>query len=232
MKLNLRQKVLLSIGVVAGIAALAGAGTFATFTAQTSNPTNTFANGTLVLSNQVGGNTACLSTGGGTTDVNDHTCDTLFSLSVKAPGDSSTADLTLKNEGSLGASALEVFSAACTDANAAGENFHGTGSPCGKVQFYVQQYSDDTFTTPSACLYGGSPDAGVSCDFSDAAKTLSAFVSAYPDVDHGLDAGPLTKVSGAAPSTWIRVGVKLPDDADNTYQGRSASLALNWHITQ
>ncbi|HET9444253.1 MAG TPA: hypothetical protein VFO65_13065, partial [Acidimicrobiales bacterium] len=115
----------MSIGVVAGIGALAGAGTFATFTAQTTNPTNTFANGTLVLSNTVDAGAACLSTGGGTTDTNANgSCDTVFNLSVKAPGDSSTANLTLENMGSLAASALKVFSGSCTDADAAGESYH------------------------------------------------------------------------------------------------------------
>ncbi|MDQ1490727.1 MAG: hypothetical protein QOJ23_3241 [Actinomycetota bacterium] len=230
MKLSLHRKVLLSMGVVAGIGALAGAGTFATFTAQTTNPNNTFADGTLVLSNTVGSATACLSTAGGNTDTNANgVCDTAFSLSVKAPGDSSTADITLENTGSLPASALKAFSALCTDANAAGENYHGTGSACGKVQIYVQQYSD-AFTTPSACLYGGA--TGATCDFSDASKTLTTFVTAYPNVGSGLSAGALTAAGGASPKTWVRVGVKLPSNADNSYQGRSASLALNWQITQ
>lgn len=230
MKLSLQKKVLLSIGVVAAIGALAGAGTFATFTAQTTNPTNTFADGTLVLSNKVNAGAACLSTGGGTTDVNSNgSCTTAFNLSVKAPGDSGTANITLQNVGSLAASALKAFSASCTDADAAGENYHGTGSPCGKVQFYVQQYSD-AFTTVSGCLYGGTTVANT-CDFSDTSKTLSAFVAAYPNVGSGLGAGSLA-AAGGADTTWIRVGVKLPSDADNTYQGRSASMALNWHITQ
>ena len=229
MKLSLQQKVLLSIGVVAGIGALAGAGTFATFTAQTTNPTNTFANGTLVLSNKVGSGTACLSTGGGNTDTNANgSCDTAFSLAVKAPGDSSTANITLQNMGSLAASALKVFSGSCTDADAAGEAYHGTGSPCGAVQLYIQQYSD-AFGTPSACLYGGA--SGATCDWSDTSKTLSAFVAAHPNLAGGLSAGSLA-VNGGADTTWIRIGVKLPSSADNSYQGRSASLALNWHITQ
>ena len=198
MKLSLHRKVLLSMGVVAGIGALAGAGTFATFTAQTSNPTNTFADGTLVLSNKVG---------------------------------SGTANLTLQNKGSLPASALKVFSNACTDADASGENYHGTGSPCGVVQLYVQQYSDSGFSTPSHCLYGGSPDSGVTCDFSDAAKTLTAFVTAYPNFGGGLSAGSLA-AAGGADTTWIKVGVMLPSTAGNSYQGRSASLAFNWQITQ
>lgn len=229
MRLSLPQKVLLSMGVVAGIGVLAGAGTFATFTAQTTNPSNTFANGTLVLSNTVGGGSACLSTGGATTDTNANgACATAFSLSVRAPGDSSTANLTLENVGSLAASALKVFSAACTDADAAGETYHGTGSPCGIVQLYIQQYSD-AFTTPSACLYGGA--TGATCDFSDTSKTLTAFATAHPNLAAGLSAGALA-ASGGADTTWIRIGVKLPSTANNTYQGRSASLALNWHITQ
>jgi hypothetical protein len=229
MKLSLHRKVLLSMGVVAGIGALAGAGTFATFTAQTSNPTNTFADGTLVLSNKVNNGSACLSTGGGTTDTNSNgSCTTAFNLAVKAPGDSGTANITLQDVGSLAASALKVFSASCTDANAAGENYHGTGSPCGKVQLYIQQYSD-AFTTPSACLYGGA--TGNSCNFSDATKTLSDFVTNHIDLAHGLSAGSLAAFGGAD-TTWVKVGVMLPSDADNTYQGRSASLAFNWQITQ
>jgi predicted ribosomally synthesized peptide with SipW-like signal peptide len=229
MRLSLEKKVLLSIGVVAAIGVLAGGGTFATFTAQTTNPNNTFANGTLVLSNKVGSNAACLSTGGGNTDTNSNgSCDTVFNLAVKAPGDSSTANLTLKNMGSLAASALKVFSGSCTDADAAGENYHGTGSPCGAVQLYIQQYSD-AFTTPSACLYGGA--SGSTCDFSDATKTLSAFVTAYPNLAGGLGAGALA-ASGGADTTWVTIGVKLPSTAGNNLQGRSASLALNWHIVQ
>src|SRR5258708_34463624 len=96
MKLSFQKKVLLSMGVVAGIGALAGAGTFATFTAQTTNPTNTFADGTLGLSNKVGTGTACLSTGGLTTDVNANgSCDPAFSLSVKPPGGSGTPAIPL-----------------------------------------------------------------------------------------------------------------------------------------
>jgi hypothetical protein len=100
--------------------------------------------------------------------------------------------------------------------------------PCGIVQIYIQQYSD-AFTTPSACLYGGA--SGATCDFSDTSKTLTAFVTAYPNLAGGLSAGSLA-ANGGADTTWIRIGVKLPSTADNTYQGRSAALALNWHITQ
>jgi len=230
MKLSRKRKVLLSLGVVAGIGALAGTGTFATFTAQTTNPTNTFADGTLVLSNTVNTGSACLSTNAGDPSLNDNgSCDVAFDLSVRKPGDSDTADITLQDVGSLAASALTTFGT-CTDGDSAGEIYNGSGNPCGKVQFYVQQWSDANHTTPTHCLYGGATVLNT-CDFSNVNKTLRDFVTTYPDVDHALDAGSLAHL-GPGDSTWITIGVQLPSDADNTFQGRSATLDLSWHIVQ
>ena len=230
MKLSRKRKVLLTLGVVAGIGALAGAGTFATFTAQTTNPGNTFADGTLVLSNSVNSGTACLSTGGGNTDINDNgSCGVAFDLSVQKPGDHDTADITLQDVGSLAASALTAFGT-CTDGNSAGETYHGTGNPCGEIQFYVQQWSDSGRTTPLQCLYGGTTVADT-CDFSDTNATLRDFVTTYHDVDSGLGAGSLEALDGAD-TTWITIGVQLPSDADNAFQGRSATFDLSWHIVQ
>ena len=230
MKLSFRRKVLLSLGVVAGIGALAGAGTFATFTAQTTNPNNVFADGTLVLSDTVNTGSACLSTGGGNTDVNANgSCSVAFNLSVQKPGDSDTENLTLQNVGSLAASVLNTFGT-CTDGNSAGETYHGTGNPCSEVQFYVQQWTSAVRDTPSACLYGGAAVANT-CDFTDGSKTLRDFVTAHANVGSGLSAGGLA-AAGGADTAWFTIGVKLPSSADNTYQGRSATLALSWHITQ
>jgi predicted ribosomally synthesized peptide with SipW-like signal peptide len=223
------NKLLLSGLVVVGAAAVIGAGTFATFNAQTTNPNNTFANGTLVLSNTKSGGSACLSTGAGTnTDTNvNGSCDTLFSLSVKKPGDSATASLTIKNEGSLDASALKVFSASCADANATGETYNGSGLPCSKVQLYIQQWSDSGFTTPSQCVYGGATVAGT-CDFSDSTKTLTAFTTSYSSAGSAKTVGTLSSHA----SNYFTIGLKLPSDADNTYQGRQASFDLSWYANQ
>ena len=77
------------IGLVA-VAAGGGSGTFASFTAETTNAGNTFATGTIVLSNTVNTGTACLSTGAGTTtDTNTFSCaDKFFNTTVSKPGDS------------------------------------------------------------------------------------------------------------------------------------------------
>lgn len=226
--MNLRSKVLMSMGVLAGVGALAGAGTFASFTAQTTNPSNTFADGTLVLSDKVNTGTACLSTGAGTsTDTNvNAACGAAFTLTVKKPGDSSTSNITLKNEGSIDGSTLKAFSPSCTNADVSAETYHGTGLPCAAIQLYVQQYSDSAFTTASACLYGGA--SGVTCDFSDTTKTLATYATAYPTSASGLSVGALS----AGSSTYVKIGVKLPSTADNTYQGRQASMDLSWHLAQ
>lgn len=222
------KKVLLTVMVLGMATGVLGSGTFATFTAQTTNPNNTFVAGTLVLSNTKTGGTTCFSTGGGSTDSNSNSaCESLFSANVRKPGESASQTLTVKNEGSLAASALKLFSTACGNANSTGESYFGTGLPCGKVQLYIQQYSDSSFTTPSACLYGGA--TGVTCDFSDTTKTLSAFQGAYNSSSNGLTIG-----SGlaAGASVYVKVAVQLPSSADNSFQGRQASMDFNWFLSQ
>ena len=221
-------KVLVSVGIVAAVSTVVGAGTFASFNAQAKNPTNRFAAGTLVLSDTKQGGTTCLSTGGGSTDGNSNAaCEQLFNATVKRPGDSASANLTIKNEGSLSASVFKVFSTACTDADAAGESYHGTGLPCGKIQLTIQRYSDAAFTVPSACLYGASTLN--TCNYSDAAKTLSAFQSAHNSSANGLDVG---SGLGSQESAYIQIAVLLPSGADNSFQGRQATTDFNWFVQQ
>ena len=218
-----RTKIVLSALVLVGVLGAVGVGTFATFTAQAQNPGNVFADGTLVLSNKVGSGTTCFSTGGGSTDSNSNSgCDQLFNLSAKKPGDSGSANLTVKNEGSIAASALKVFTTACTNADASGESYHGTGLPCSAIDLTVQEY-DSTFTTPGTCVYGGA-----SCAFDDT-KTLAAFQSSYNTSTNGLAIGS-GLASGA--SKYLKVSVKLPSSAGNSYQGRQATADFTWYAEQ
>jgi hypothetical protein len=205
------------------------AGSLAGFTAQTSNPGNTISTGTLVLSNTKQGGTACLSTAGGSTNTNvNDACSVLFNLAAQKPGDSSSVNLTLKNDGSLAASAFTVYAlGGCADSDAPGETYHGSGSLCNALRLYIQRYSDAGFSTPSACLYGGA--AGASCNFSDTSKTLGAFASSYPSASGGL------AISGglaAGASAYLKVAVQLPSTAGNSIQGRRAATTLSWHLAQ
>src|SRR5439155_27127256 len=125
------KKLLVSLLVIGAATVIAAAGTNSSFTAQTTNPSNTLSTSTLVLSDTKSGGTTCYSTGGGSTDTNVYSaCQTLTSLSAQKPGDSGTANLTLKNEGSLAASVFKVFASSCTASDASGVSYHGTGNPC------------------------------------------------------------------------------------------------------
>jgi hypothetical protein len=226
--LSKQRKILVTSAIVVVLTAGLGFGTFATFNAQTNNPGNVFGHGTLVLSNTKQGGTACLSTAGGTTNTNvNAACDQLLNLTVKKPGDSGTANVTLKNVGSLAGTVFKLFSPACTNADVAAETYHGTGSPCALLQLTVQQWTDNTFTTPLTCLYGAST-ANV-CNFTDATKTLGAFATTYTTSANGLTIGSgLT----AGTSAYFTIGVQSPATADNTYQGRQASLDFDWYLAQ
>jgi len=223
------RKILVTSVVLLVLAAGLGFGSFATFNAQTNNAGNTFAYGTIVLSNTKQGGTACLSTAGGSTDTNVNTaCDQLINLTAKKPGDSGTANVTLKNVGSFDASTFKLFTPSCSGSNASGETYHGTANPCGALQLYVQQWSDSGFSTPSACLYGGATVVNT-CDFSDTSKTLTAFTTSYNSSSNGISiGGGLT----AGSSTYFTIGVKSASSADNTSQGRQAAFDLDWYIAQ
>ena len=151
-------KVLIVVGLLAVIGG--GAGTFASFNAQTTNAGNTFATGTLVLRNTIGAS-VCLSTGGGNTNTNQNSagCGTFFNTTISEPGDSAGANLTLENRGSIAASLLNLTASSCVDANNSLETFHGTGNVCGELNFYVQEWNDAAHTSAFKCWYGGSPTA-------------------------------------------------------------------------
>src|SRR3954447_20209888 len=94
------RKILFAVAAFGGVATAVGAGTFASFTASTSNAASTFQTGTLVLSNQKASATACLSTGGSTTDTNANAaCDQPFAVTLAKPGDTANVDITLVDSG-------------------------------------------------------------------------------------------------------------------------------------
>lgn len=218
------KQYLMLLTVIGLVAVASGSGTFASFSAETTNASNTFATGTIVLSNKVNAGSACLSTGGGNTDTNiNAACTAVFNTTVSKPGDSALNDLDLKNAGSINAAALKLTAGACTASNATGESFHGSGNPCTALDVYVQEWNNAAHTTPIACLYGGT-SAPNTCDFSDNTKTLSALATA----------SPLTLAGGLSAGTdrYFTIGVELASTAGNTYQGRAATDDLTWHIDQ
>ena len=226
-------KVLIVVGLLAVVGG--GAGTFASFNATTTNSGNTFATGTLVLQNHVAAGT-CLSTGAGTnTDTNANTgCDAAFNVNVQKPGDIATGQVTLQNKGNLAATVLTLTKSSCGDSDASGTTYHGSGSVCGALNFYVQEWSDN-FVTPSKCWYGGG--TATTCDptFATSPATLAGFGASPVDISAGPHATAFTANGGTADTRWFTIGVELPNTntaADNTLQGRQALLSLAWEESQ
>jgi predicted ribosomally synthesized peptide with SipW-like signal peptide len=221
----------LSAGAWLAVAAIAtgglGVGTYASFTAATTNE-STFSTGTLILSDTVNAGTACFSSdgvGGVDTNTNTTTCDKAFELDTKKPGDSGSSTIDIKGEGTIGGSALKLYASACTPSDATGETFHGAGNPCAKVKFYVQEWSNSDHTGALTCIYGGGTASA--CAF-DAAKTLATFSTTHSTFANGVSLGALD----AGETRYFTVGIELDSSADNTMQGRAATLPLTWYLQQ
>ena len=219
-----RIKQYLMLLTVIGLVSIAsGSGTFASFSAETTNAGNTFATGTIVLSNTVNAGVACLSSAVSVDTNINAGCDQVFNATVAKPGDSALNDLDLQNAGSLNAATLNLTAGTCVNSDAAGQSFHGTGLPCTALQVYVQEWNNAAHTTATHCWYGGAVVSNT-CDFSDVTKTLAGLATA----------SPLTLTGGlnATSDRYFTIGVKLPLSAGNTYQGRAATDSLTWHVDQ
>lgn len=126
------KKVLVLVMAAGAIAYVGGRGTFAIFTAETSNLGNGMTSGTLVLSdvNNTTG-TTCYSYNGPTADNVNSGCGSILNLTNMAPGVSTAqTQLTIKNTGSLDASVFELYApyprTALTGALTAGQSIAST----------------------------------------------------------------------------------------------------------
>jgi hypothetical protein len=217
------RKVMIAVMLFGAAGAAVGAGTFASFSASTTNQTSTFATGSLTLSNTIDAGTACLSSAGGV-DTNTNTgCDAvLASATGLKPGSTpSTAHLTLTNSGTLTPSALQYAMSTCSPGDSANVSVHGTGNPCTAIEIYVQEYTTSGFSTKTgACIF---PVAASNCatDFSAASDALS-----------NVPTSATTITGGLATSRYFEISVQLPSSAGNPFQGRKADFAFTWNIVQ
>ena len=225
----MRTRIAITVVTLISLSTYTVSASVAAFSAATTNPNNVFSTGTIVLSNTKQAGTACFSTGGGSTDTNSNTgCTTLLSLTGQKPGQSGTASVTIQNVGTLDASAFKLYTSACTDSDASGETYHGTGSLCGNVQLYIQQWSNSNFTGALTCLYGGTTVANT-CDFSDTSKTMGAYATARSSLATAQTIGSGLTATSAA---YFTIGVQLPSSAGNPLQGRQAAMDFTWHVDQ
>jgi predicted ribosomally synthesized peptide with SipW-like signal peptide len=233
------KQYLMLLTVIGLVSVAAGSGTFASFSAETTNPGNTFAAGTLFLHNTKGA-TTCTSESATTgpfnvnpgDGTNGDTCATLFTADLSAGA--ATAHLALNNAGSIDTSDLKFKVGSCTF----GDNFANTGShatfvsptDCSGMYLTIQE-TDNTYGVPGTDVYcafgpsGTQPD----CDAPDNTATLD-------------DATGLTdlQTTGGIPATLTsnqtRYYVITIDPSGvgtgNALQNLSVSFDLTWHIDQ
>ena len=104
-------KKILILAMVMGALSLVGtSGSFASFSASTTNSGTSIASGTLTISNQVNSGTVCLSANAGTGNNANGACSSILSLTNVAPGVfGGTATVTVNNTGSINASKMFVY---------------------------------------------------------------------------------------------------------------------------
>ena len=106
--MNRLKQVLLGLMLLGAVTYFGGGGTWASFSAETSNAGQSIASGTLTMSDQVNSGTACLSANGTAVNNVNPACAASMALTNVAPGvfSGSTAQITIQNTGSIDASKL------------------------------------------------------------------------------------------------------------------------------
>jgi len=193
------------------------------FNSTTTNPTNTYSPGTLLLQKGLG-TTTCMSSG--TDTINAATTDSAcgindFGATVAAsPGIVTTAVIPVANVGTIAGSTLTITPGAkcAVAANASATSLSGSDTTgfCGEVDVTIQNNST---TTPS-CVY---PVETGACPALSSTYTLATLAGHAPLSGSGIH------YNGTGSYT---VSLELNPSATNADQGLSASVPLTWQLSQ
>jgi hypothetical protein len=202
---------LLALAMTGAAVNLAGnGGTFASFSAQTTNAGSTFATGSLVLSSQVGSATACLSSSGSLN--NNAGCGAILTGANLQPGSPlQTAAMTISNGGTLNASTFFLSAAGlCSDTQVTNLTFNpNAGNPlCNAAVMTIQETGAAPWcwfglgsgtTTCNSTIGTGNSNLDA-----DTSHTLAAFATAYsgaPDTGRSVTSAATTSGSAALTSS-------------------------------
>ena len=239
-----RFKQYLMLLTVVGLVAVAagGGGTFASFNAEVTNAGNTFATGTLILSDKVTTGTACYSNEAANNA--NAGCAVLLSTANLKTDSSENSYLTIKNEGTLASSNVKVFipitqtgnTLSC--ANATTGTFPGsdallhTGDVCAQLKISIEEDSTaNDSNTATTCLVG-TEVGGVGADQHSCDPTggdnFATWYGLHNTAANAFDTG---ETLAAAGQRFYKVYMYLPDE-NNTFQGRTATFDISWHVDQ
>lgn len=225
--MSLARKLLLTLMVIGAMTSTVSAGTFASFSASTTN-TASFATGTLTLTNDGPAAGTCVSAGPGDNIVtNTKACDQLFNVTLAKPGDTAQVDLTLQASGSVtnpSGTLTGYKTSACSSGNAPAATHNGGGNPCSAIEMYIQEYTSAARTTTDG-----------TCEWPTNGSTAcsSTFAPAGTDEldDYPLSAAPVAMGTLTTTPRYFRIYLRLPSNADNTMQGMQASFGFSWQLT-
>jgi hypothetical protein len=209
-----RRRTIRAVAPVAGLLAaglLVWQGSYAAFSANTTNQSDAWATGHLLLTNNGGSGTSYI----GSTPA-------LFSLSNLKSTDAGAKCITVDSSGSL-AGTLKFYSGAVTDVNVA----NPTSNLSGKLNLVV---------TAAALASGESVDASCAASGSTVAFPTSA-TAVYSGNLAGLGATyaasagtGMSVAGGSGQRVAYKIAWSFDPSIDNTYQSASTTADLIWEI--
>ena len=225
-----RIKQYLMLLTVIGLVSIAsGSGTFASFSAQTTNAGNTFSAGTLFLHDTANGGTTCNSesqTTGPNYNIDPAGCGILFTADLSHGA--MTADLALANAGSLASTDLlaSVPNCSWSKTNGASPTFISLPADCSGLYITIQEKTTNSYATNQYCAYGPSTTQPA-CDAPNNTATLASLTSATQ-----LKTTTGANATLAAGATRFYVITVDPSGvgSGNALQNLTVTFDLRWHI--
>ena len=225
-----RVKQYLMLLTVIGLVSIAsGSGTFASFSAQTTNAGNTFAAGTLFLHDTANGGTVCTSesqTTGPNFNIDPAGCGILFTANLSQGA--ATAHLALMNNGSLASTDLLAGVPTCSWSknNGASPTFISLPGNCSGVDVTIQETQSD-YTTNVYCAYGPSTTQPA-CDAPNNTATLDNMKTASQQLL--TTTGASTTLAAGATRYYVITVDPSGVGSGNALQNLKLTFDMSWHV--
>lgn len=214
-RLGAAKRVLLSFGVLGLMTSGLGGGTFATFSAQTTNAV-TFVGGTVAMTNVAG---TAVSGSNCSTETTSGTCAVVFNATAMKPGAADrTNTVAITYTGTISTSDFRLYASGYQSKGTSSSALCTAANPASKLNLQVKQGTTIVFPT-SGSGYG----------------TLDAFATTFTSAASGLQLRGGAGTAGAwatNDAATFTISVNLDTSADNPYQGCQSVATLTWYAAQ
>jgi hypothetical protein len=213
-----RRKILITSAILLLMSAVIGAGTFATFNAQTTNPANNLGNANATMTNVAG---TVVSGSNCSTSTSSGTCATLFSTSSTnfVPGAADkTNTVTLTYTGSVTTATFGLYAANYSSKYSGSPAACTASNPASKINLQVKQGGTIVF-----------PTSGSGYGTLDGLATTYTGTGALLHFKGGTNGSGTVDLWAGSDSSLFTINVNLDSSADDTYQGCQSQLDLVWY---